>query len=161
MTPGFPGRGGPGSEWAHAPSAAPPLLSHDHGGLWCLLYVSAWPGQGVPAYLWVSEVIQSCLTLCNPVDCRPPGSSIHGFSQTRILEWVAISFSKGIFVTQDQIQISLIAGRLFSIWATRDVWSNIIPDVQQVCFWKILALALVDWGKHSVLLSEGEFHTAQ
>ena len=37
--------------------------------------------------------IQSCLTLCEPMDCSPPGSSIHGIFQARILEWVAISFS--------------------------------------------------------------------
>ena len=42
-----------------------------------------------------SEVAQSCPTLCNPVDCSPPGSSIHGILQARILEWVAISFSRG------------------------------------------------------------------
>ena len=42
---------------------------------------------------WVSEVAQSCPTLCDPVDCSPPGSSIHGILQARILEWVAISFS--------------------------------------------------------------------
>ena len=38
-------------------------------------------------------VAQLCLTLCNPMDCSPPGSSVHGISQARILEWVAISFS--------------------------------------------------------------------
>ena len=42
-----------------------------------------------------SEVAQLCLTLCDPVDCSPPGSSIHGILQARILEWVAISFSRG------------------------------------------------------------------
>ena len=42
-----------------------------------------------------SEVAQSCRTLCGPVDCRPPGSSVYGILQTRILEWVAISFSRG------------------------------------------------------------------
>ena len=42
----------------------------------------------------LSEVAQSCLTLCNPVDCIPTGSSIHGILQARILEWVAISFSR-------------------------------------------------------------------
>ena len=40
-----------------------------------------------------SEVTQSCLTVCDPIDCSPPGSSIHGIFQARILEWVAISFS--------------------------------------------------------------------
>ena len=42
-----------------------------------------------------SEVNQSCPTLCDPMDCSPPGSSIHGIFQARILEWVAILFSRG------------------------------------------------------------------
>ena len=42
-------------------------------------------------------VAQSCLTVCNPMDCSPPGSSVHGILQARILEWVAVSFSRGIF----------------------------------------------------------------
>ena len=45
------------------------------------------------------SVAQSCLTPCDPVDCSPPGSSVHGNLQARILEWVAIPFS-GIFPTQ-------------------------------------------------------------
>ena len=40
-------------------------------------------------------VAQSCLTLCDPVDCSLPGYSVHGILQARILEWVAISFSRG------------------------------------------------------------------
>ena len=39
---------------------------------------------------------QSCPTLCNPMDCNPPGSSIHGFFQARILEWVDVSFSRDL-----------------------------------------------------------------
>ena len=42
-------------------------------------------------------VTQSCPTLCNPMDCSPPGSSIHGILQARILEWVAYPFSRGSF----------------------------------------------------------------
>ena len=45
-------------------------------------------------------VTQSCLILCDSMDCTIPGSSVHGISQARILEWAAISFSKGIFLTQ-------------------------------------------------------------
>ena len=45
-------------------------------------------------------VIQSCLTECHPMDCILPGSSVHGILQARILEWVAIPFSRGIFLTQ-------------------------------------------------------------
>ena len=42
-----------------------------------------------------SEVAQSCPALCDPMDCSLPGSSVHGISQARLLEWVAISFSRG------------------------------------------------------------------
>ena len=47
-----------------------------------------------------AKSLQSCPTLCDPMDCSPPGSSVHGILQARILEWVAISFSRGIFPTQ-------------------------------------------------------------
>ena len=46
------------------------------------------------------EVAQSCPTLCDPMDCSPPGSSICGIFQARVLEWNAISFSRGLFLTQ-------------------------------------------------------------
>ena len=46
-------------------------------------------------------VTQSCPTLCNPMVCSPPGSSVHGIFQARILEWVAIPYSRGIFPTQE------------------------------------------------------------
>ena len=42
-----------------------------------------------------TEIAQSCLTLCDPMACSPPGSSVHGISQAKILEWVAISSSRG------------------------------------------------------------------
>ena len=63
-------------------------------------------------------VSQLCLTLCNPMDCSPPGSSAHGISQARILEWVAIPFSKESSPPKDRAQVSCIEGRLFTIWAT-------------------------------------------
>ena len=68
----------------------------------------------------ISEVAQSCLTLCNPVDGSPPGSSVHGILQARILEWVAISFSRGSSWSRDRTQVSHIAGRCFNLWATRE-----------------------------------------
>ena len=62
------------------------------------------------------RVAQSCLTLCNPMDWSPPGSSVHGILQTRILEWVAISFSRGSSQLREQAQVSCIAGRFFTVW---------------------------------------------
>ena len=51
-----------------------------------------------------SEVTQSCLTLCDPMDSSLPGSSIHGIFQARVLEWVVISFSKRSSQPRDQTQ---------------------------------------------------------
>ena len=67
-----------------------------------------------------SEVAQSCPTLCDPVDCSPPGSSVHGILQPRILEWVAISFSRGYSRPRDRTQLSCMAGRCFYLWATTE-----------------------------------------
>ena len=69
------------------------------------------------------EVAQSCLTLCDPKDCSLPGSSLHGIFQARILEWVTISFSRGSSQPRNQTQVSCIAGRSFTLWATREALS--------------------------------------
>ena len=61
----------------------------------------------------------SCPTL-RPCDCSPPASSAHGILQARILEWVAISFSRGSSRPRDRTQVSRIAGRRFNLWATRE-----------------------------------------
>ena len=60
-------------------------------------------------------VAQSCLTLCDPLDVSLPGFSVHGILQVRILEWVATSFSKESFQPRDQTQVSLMAGKFFTI----------------------------------------------
>ena len=65
-------------------------------------------------------VAQSCLTLCDPLDCSPPGFSVHGILQTKILEWVAIPFSRGSSRPRDQTQVSHIVGRFFTFWPTRE-----------------------------------------
>ena len=74
---------------------------------------------------WVSEVAQSCLTLCHPMDCRSlPRSSVHGIFQARVLEWVAISFSRGSSRPRDWTQVFRIVGRRFTVWATREIQGN-------------------------------------
>ena len=70
-----------------------------------------------------SEIAQSCPTLCNPMDSSPPGYSVHGIFQARILEWVAISFSRGSSQPRDQAWVSCIADRRFTIWASREATS--------------------------------------
>ena len=74
------------------------------------------------------EVAQLCPTLCNPVDCSLPGSSIHGTLQARILVRVAISFSRG----SSQTRVSRIAGRRFTLWAPMEV--QICGEVAHKCF---------------------------
>ena len=75
--------------------------------------------------LYVCLVTQSCLTPCDPMDCSPPGSSVPGILQTRILEWVAIPFSRGSSRPRDRIRVSCITGRFFTVWDTREA-----PKVQ-------------------------------
>ena len=65
-------------------------------------------------------VTQSCQTLWDPMDCSPPGSSVHGILQARILEWVAIPFSRGSSWPRDRTQVPCIASRFFTVWATRE-----------------------------------------
>ena len=67
------------------------------------------------------EVAQSCLTLCDPMDCSLPGSFLHGIFQARVLEWVAISFSRRSSQPRDWTRVSHIVGKRFTIWATRQV----------------------------------------
>ena len=73
---------------------------------------------------------QSCLTLFNPVDCSPSGSSAHGLLQVRILDWVAaaaaaIPFSRGSSQPRDQTRVSPIAGTFFTIWVIREALVNV------------------------------------
>ena len=72
-----------------------------------------------------SEVTQPCLTLCNPMDYRLPGFSVHGIFQARVLEWVAFSFSRLSSWPRDRIQVSCTAGRLFTLWATREAGTRV------------------------------------
>ena len=104
-------------------------------------------------------VSQSCLTLCDPMDCSPPGSSVHGILQARILEWVAISFSRGSSWSRNWTWVSCIAGRLFTDWATRKTYNcSAVTLFKSTIKWSrkiILALwvwgSLVHWTKASIL----------
>ena len=67
-----------------------------------------------------SEVVQSCPTVWDPMNCSLPGFSVHGIFQARVLEWVAISFSRGSSWPRDQTQVSCTVGRRFTLRATRE-----------------------------------------
>ena len=65
-------------------------------------------------------VAKSCLLFYHPLDCSPPGSSVHEISQARTLQWVAISFSSGSSQPRDRDQISCISRQFIDCWASRD-----------------------------------------
>ena len=72
-------------------------------------------------------VTQSCLTFCNPMDCSPLGSSVHGILQARILEWV--DFSKGSSWSRDWTWVSCIAGVRFTVWTRIQVLLTSSTDI--------------------------------
>ena len=74
----------------------------------------AFPYQSYKTMKVKVSVIQSCLTLCDPTDCSPPGSSVHGILKARILEWVAIPSSRGSSQPRDRTQVSCIADSVLS-----------------------------------------------
>ena len=89
-----------------------------------IIYGSMPSGYIIPLYLWKLKVLvtQSCPTLCDCMNCSPPGSSVHGILQARILEWVNIPFSRGSSWPGKQTRVSCIAGEFFIIWATREAF---------------------------------------
>ena len=76
-----------------------------------------------PVYESESEVPQLCPALCDPMDYSLSGSSVHGIFQARVLEWIAISFSRGSSQPRNRTRVSRIAGRRFTVWPTRE-YSN-------------------------------------
>ena len=84
----------------------------------CHLWDSPGKNTGVGCHFFLqcmkvksqSEVIQSCLTLRDPMDCSPPGSSIHGIFQARVLEWLAIAFS--IFTPHSLLFVAILEAQI-------------------------------------------------
>ena len=81
---------------------------------------ATWEAPHKRVCVCMCSVTHSCLTLCNPMDCNPPSSSVHGILQARILDWAAISFSRRSSRPRDRTQVSCIAGGFFTVWATRE-----------------------------------------
>ena len=82
---------------------------------------------------WMNEVAQLCSTLCDPMDCSLPGSSVHGIFQAMVLEWIAISFSRRSSQPRDRTWVSRTVDRRFTIWATREILSKIIDLKFFIC----------------------------
>jgi len=92
-------------------------------------------------YIYRCLVAQSCLTLCNPLDCSPPGSSVHGIFQARILERVVIFLLWGIFLTRNWTHmscVSCIADVFFTHWAVSE------PIYMCVCVYIYISLDFSD-----------------
>ena len=91
-------------------------LLHNKGHLTLIHFLNEWLGdkKAGPILPFSRNKWKSCLTLCNPMDY-----TVHGILQARILEWVAVPISRGSSQRRDQTQVSHIAGRFFTSWATR------------------------------------------
>ena len=93
------------------------------------------------------SVAQSCSTLCDPMDCSPPGSSVHGIFQPRILEWVAISSSWRPCEPREWTHVSCMSctgRRILCHWATWEACSPMYPQQLAWCLWKFGALQNID-----------------
>ena len=80
---------------------------------------SLWPPLSLLACL-PAKALKSCLTLCDPMDCSSPGSCIHRILQARILEWIAMPSSRGIFPTQGSKPRLLHCRQMLHCQATRE-----------------------------------------
>ena len=85
----------------------------------------------------LAKSLQSCLTLCDPINCSLPGSTVHGILYARLLEWVATPSSRGSSRPRDGTRVC-IADRFFIIWATRDAllvlsYSSVAQSWPTVC----------------------------
>ena len=115
-----------------------------------------------------SEVAQSCLTLPDPMDCSLPGSSLHGILQASVLEWGAISFSRGSSRPRDRTRVSWFPGRRFNLWATiyfsgvciccsgttlcQTLWPHGLQHARLPCPSLSPRVCPSSWGLHSYLL---------
>ena len=119
--------------------------------------------MGEPAYLctdiwvkWKVKVVQSCPTLCDPMDY-----TVHGILPARILEWVAVPFSRGSSQPRDWIQVSHIAGGFFTSWATwesgyqiRTVFRARSKFKRMMCYFKTSVMGIPWWSSgYSFVLS--------
>ena len=100
-----------------------------------------------------SEVIQSCLTLCNSMDCSPLGSSVHEILQARILEWVTISFTRGSTPPRDQSCNSCTGKQILYHWDTWEaLWLRVNKKVM-CCFYIFVGLLTFNmWRSAAIIL---------
>ena len=142
--------------WSGLPCPSPGDLPDP--GLEPVPHVLDWQAGSSPlvsTYVKVKlKIPQLCPTLCDPMDC-----TVHGILQARILKWVAFPFSRGSSQTRDRTQVSHIAGRFFTSWATREAQKTRRGQSNQAavqflrqdcclssrCLWYLLATELIWW----------------
>ena len=110
-------------------------------------YYQCWQASGVTPHFLPLHTDAQCISSaplcvpghpvvpnsCDPTDRSPPGSSVPGILQARILEWVAIAWSVGSSRPRNQTQVSCIAGSLFTNWAMRERLSGALPALRANC----------------------------
>ena len=104
------------SKWVAISSSRGSSQSRDQYWIWSWIPCI---GRWILYYCEVKVKSLSRVRLCDPGGCSQPGSSIHGILQARILEWVAISFSRGSSQPRGRTRVSHIPGRRFNLWAPR------------------------------------------
>ena len=98
-----------------------------------------------------AKLLQSCLTLCDPIECSPPGSSVHGILQARILEWVAVPSSRGSSWPGDPIPIfygSCLTGRFFTTESPGKLIYHTIHLLIYIYLFMFISLLLI-LGEHT------------
>ena len=103
---------------------------------WLLVEFCA-PAASLIIYCCFSAA-KSCLTLCDPADCKLPGSPVHGIFQVRILEWVAISLSRVSSEPRDRTLVLCTVGRFFTIWATREAHEMCYKSKFHIRVWRLM-----------------------
>ena len=118
---------------------------------------------GKPNCVNESEVTQLWPTLCDPMGCGPPGSSVHGIFQARILKWVAIFSSRVSSQPRDETWVSCIARGLLTVWANREVIVSLVPIVEGQFICHRLHIFLMIWPEtfSSIICTTSPSHPRQ
>ena len=106
-----------------------------------------------------NEVAQSCLTLCDPMDCSLPGSSIQGIFQARTLEWVAMSFSRGSSRPRDWNRVFCFVGRCLTVWAIREVHGPFLKSLLNLLLY-CFCVCLFGHKAHGILTPQSRIEPA-
>ena len=101
-------------------------------------------------------IAQSCPTLCDSMDCSPPGFSVHGILQARILEWVVMPFSRGSSWPRNRSRVSHIAGRFFTSDKHSVLKSWDITLLTKVCIVKAMVFPVIMYGCESWTIKKTE-----